>query len=318
MSQQKNLKQNCKNMKNKKLTVTIGIPAYNEEKNITHLLSSLLTQKETFYKIKSIFVISDASTDNTVGVVKKLGDRRIIVVQNSIRKGQIHAQNLIFTYAKTDVVIILEADTIPDDKKYLHHLLSPIALDPSIGLVGGNSIPLLPQKLLGKIIYFQIQTYKEVDDDYAGPKYWHFSGRGGRAFTKAIYKNLDWPYDTQEDIYAILWCLKHKIKNTFARNAVCNYRVPETFRDFLRERQKIKSGRITLKEYFSTEFLNYFYNRPISFKILSFTKYLISHPAYCLIYLFLKLRIAVNLSSSEFTDLWPITSSTKTLYKYEK
>lgn len=305
-------------MKDKKLTVTIGIPAYNEEANIGNLLSSLLAQKETFYKIKSIFVISDASTDNTVKKVKKFGDRRIRVIQNSIRKGQIHAQNLIFSYATADVVVILEADTVPHDEKYLHHLLSPIASDPSIGLVGGNNVPLLPQKLLGKVIYYQIQAYKKTVDDYAASKYWLFSGRGGRAFTKSIYKKLDWPYNVPEDVYAVLWCLEHKIKTAFVRNATCNYRVPEAFRDFLRERQKIKSGRITLSEYFSAELLNHFYNWPMPFKIRSFAEYLTSHPAYCLFYLLTKLSIRLNLSNTRFTDLWPITPSTKILYKYEK
>ena len=50
----------------KKLTVTIGIPAYNEEANVRNLLVSLLAQKETNFKLQEIIVVSDGSTDKTV------------------------------------------------------------------------------------------------------------------------------------------------------------------------------------------------------------------------------------------------------------
>ena len=56
--------------KHKKLTVTIGIPAYNEEKNIGRLLRALLRQKTNGLSIKKIIVISDASTDKTSQIVR--------------------------------------------------------------------------------------------------------------------------------------------------------------------------------------------------------------------------------------------------------
>ena len=49
----------------KKQTVTIGIPAYNEEQNIGVLLSKLLAQKQIHYKLKEILIYLDGSIDHT-------------------------------------------------------------------------------------------------------------------------------------------------------------------------------------------------------------------------------------------------------------
>jgi len=53
----------------KLITVSIGIPAYNEEANIGKLLSSLIKQKEAGFIIKEIIVVSDQSTDKTDEIV---------------------------------------------------------------------------------------------------------------------------------------------------------------------------------------------------------------------------------------------------------
>ena len=51
----------------KKLTVTIGIPAYNEQENISCLLRSIIKQKAWSYRLQSVVVVCDGSTDGTLG-----------------------------------------------------------------------------------------------------------------------------------------------------------------------------------------------------------------------------------------------------------
>lgn len=47
----------------KKLSVSVGIPAYNEEQNIASLIFGILKQKVNNITLKEIIVISDGSTD---------------------------------------------------------------------------------------------------------------------------------------------------------------------------------------------------------------------------------------------------------------
>src|SRR3989338_6163778 len=98
-------------MNRQKLTVTIGIPVYNEEKNIRFLLDSLLRQNETYYKIQKIIVISDSSSDNSNKIITSFREHRIQLIINRTRKGQIYTQNTVFSLANTDVVVLFEADT---------------------------------------------------------------------------------------------------------------------------------------------------------------------------------------------------------------
>ena len=51
------------------MDVSIGIMAYNEEKNIGNLLKTLLKQNLSF--VKEIIVVNSGSTDKTAKIVKK-------------------------------------------------------------------------------------------------------------------------------------------------------------------------------------------------------------------------------------------------------
>ena len=111
-------------MKNK-LTVTVGIAAYNEDNNIQNLLRSIITQKEIDFHVKEIIIISDGSSDKTVEKVRGVQDKRITLLDEKERVGQNVRQNSIFKKAKGDIIVLLEADTILKDSKYLYELIKP-------------------------------------------------------------------------------------------------------------------------------------------------------------------------------------------------
>ena len=50
--------------------ITIGIPSYNEEKNIKNLLQSIIDQYNKFYILKEI-IISDDSNDKTPDIIRE-------------------------------------------------------------------------------------------------------------------------------------------------------------------------------------------------------------------------------------------------------
>ena len=56
----------------KKPTLSIGIPAFNEEANIYFLLKDLLSQKMDQFNLERIIVNSDGSTDDTIEQVKRI------------------------------------------------------------------------------------------------------------------------------------------------------------------------------------------------------------------------------------------------------
>ncbi len=300
-------------MKNKKLTVTIGIPAYNEEHNIIYLLNKILSQKETYFIIKQIIVVSDASTDNTDRNILDLKNSKITLIRNKKRKGQISAQNKIFKMADTDVVVLFEADTMPVNNLFIDELLKPIAKNNKIGMVQGNKTPLSPRNIFEKAISIQGNIYRECTFKNPITRNVFCTGRSGRAFSKLVYKKLVWPISVPEDSYALLWCRQNNIKTTVQTSAVCYYRAPHNLEDLIKERQKIFSAKNTLLSYFPKEFIEKVYERP---KHLIFTislQFFISHPILFIFYMLMKWKVESRITNKNFSDLWATTPSTKIL-----
>lgn len=304
-----NIKNQTRNQK--KLTVTIGIPAYNEEINIGTLLRSLLLQEREGFVINEIIVISDGSTDRTVEEVKKINNKIIKLIDRKTRKGQTDAQNRIFKTAKSKTVVLIEADTIPKNKHYLLNLLKPIINNAKIGFVQGNEMPLEAKTLFGKIIRRQFCIFYKFATNDQRINSWLTSGRGGRAFTKNVFLNLRWPSNVPEDTFALLWCKKNDYSTIFATSAVSFYKSPENYHDFQKEIIKVSSGRNNLEKYFSQELVKKIYEKPLLFNIKCSLYFLCTSPIFFMIYIFVKsLNIRIN---KQFLDILPIAETTKML-----
>ncbi|MBI5148133.1 glycosyltransferase family 2 protein [Candidatus Pacearchaeota archaeon] len=94
---------------NKIPSVTIIIPAYNEEKNIGQTIKSLLKLKYPKNKL-DIIVIDDGSKDNTYKIAKSFGKYgvRIYTKKNG---GKANAMNFGLRHVKTEFVGSLDADS---------------------------------------------------------------------------------------------------------------------------------------------------------------------------------------------------------------
>ncbi|WP_026972598.1 glycosyltransferase family 2 protein [Aliagarivorans marinus] len=89
--------------------VTIGISAYNEEKLIDRAINSALSQ--TYSNIE-IILFDDASSDNTLGIMRQFGESNlgVKVFSTNVNKGLAHARNRIKEAANGDYLAWLDAD----------------------------------------------------------------------------------------------------------------------------------------------------------------------------------------------------------------
>lgn len=300
-------------MKNSRPTVTVGIPAYNEEANIGRLLTTLSQQEETNFKLEKIIVVVDASSDTTEKIVRTFSSQKIKILTNKKRRGQIFSQNKIFSHTTSDIVVLLEADTYPQGQRFVHELLQPIITNPQIGLVHGNVQPLQSTSFVGKILERQVRSSHRYMIIAPDVEKWFSSGRGGRAFSKFVYTKLRWPSAVPEDVYAFLWCKKNDIQCAFQKTALSYYKTPQRFSDLLRERQKIQSGEKALKEHFPDGYFGKIYRKPRSYMLKPFLYFLFRYPLAFTGYCILKVRLYKNLTNRRFTDYWPTTYSTKLL-----
>ncbi len=87
------------------MTISVIIPAYNEEKYLPLTLTSL---RKLSRKPDQIVVVDGSSTDNTVRLARKYGAEVIVVAH----KGIGYARQRGLQYAKGDIVAFTDADTI--------------------------------------------------------------------------------------------------------------------------------------------------------------------------------------------------------------
>ena len=295
------------------VSISIGIPAYNEEANIKQLLAAILNQREISFKLDAVIVVSDGSEDHTVGEVQSVQDARVHLIINQSRKGQSCAQNTIFNVVKSDIVVVFEADTIPNDTEYLERLIRPIINNARIGFVQGNAVPLPAETLFGRIFRAQIAIYQDLSIKDSEALSLSVSGRGGRAFTRYVYQKMRWPIAVPEDSYALLWCRDNSISAVFQESAICFFRCAETFTDFLKVRKKTNGGRMALERYFKEDNVRRIYNTPVWLRLQMLMRFFLRHPFYAISYLWITATLTLMQDNQLFNDFLETAPSTKRL-----
>jgi len=118
-------------------SVTILVPAYNEEESIAGTLESLLALDYPADR-REIVVMSDASTDRTDEIVAGFASRGVRLVRMPVRKGKTAAENHTLKLVTSDVVVNTDA-TIRIPAGSLRPLLR-VFQDPTIGAASGRDV----------------------------------------------------------------------------------------------------------------------------------------------------------------------------------
>ena len=94
--------------------VTVGICAYNEERNIERCIRSVYSQRTRGFRIREIIVVSSGSTDRTDDIVRSLqhGRDEIRLIRQERREGKNSAINALLDAKSCDLVVMLNADNV--------------------------------------------------------------------------------------------------------------------------------------------------------------------------------------------------------------
>ena len=92
-----------------KSLVSVIVPTYNLERIVERTIRSILNQT---YSNVEVLVIDDCSTDNTVKVIKSIGDERIVLLENNKQLGAAYSRNRGIANARGDYIAFLDGDDI--------------------------------------------------------------------------------------------------------------------------------------------------------------------------------------------------------------
>ncbi len=157
----------------KDYSVSVLIPAFNEEKSIEDTVESVL--KSDYKNLVEIIIINDGSSDNTLKIAKKLEEKYSKVkVFDKENSGKADSLNQALKIVKGELIAIVDADSFPD-KEALHSMIGYFE-DEKVGAVttrilvrNKNNFLRKMQAIEYKVIAFTRKILGFLDSIYVTP-----------------------------------------------------------------------------------------------------------------------------------------------------
>jgi len=222
------------------MQISIGITAYNEEKNISKLLDRLLKEKFSFI-LREIIVVASGCTDRTKDIVKEFTkiNKKIILIVEKKRRGKASAINIIFKKAESDIMVFIDADDIPT-KNSINKLIEPFKKN-DVFTTTGRMVPKIDgSRLIDFLNYFIWELHHQVSINQ--PK---ISGQFFAIKRHLIRKVYEKAICDDAFIEGIL--RKNNIKTVYVPEATIYIETPTTISNFWKQRRRIAAGYIQLK-----------------------------------------------------------------------
>jgi len=297
----------------KKPTVTIGIPAHNEEKNIGLLLDSILIQDTASFKLDKILILCDGCTDTTASIAQKYSqENKIIrVLGDNKRLGKSARLNQIYSQATSDIIVTLDADTVLAPKS-VSRLVSAFT-SAKIGLVGGRAIPLPSETIVGKALvvyeHFWHEVVRKINDGHnvhthVGPI---------SSISKSLAKKINLPNAHGEDQRLFFEALRLGFKYRYVPEASVHFKVPDSLHDFLLQHSRFHASARQISDDFGSLAESH-YLIPPYYKIKAYISSFLKTPLLFSIALSLQLLLRIYLllpSKSRLKAAWTMISSSK-------
>jgi len=217
------------------MKVMIGIPAYEEEKNIGKLLDVLCNDCSD--EIDGIYVVSSGSRDATdkIAMFYSEKDPRVHLITEEERKGKISALNILLAESeKYDVLVYMGADNLPE-KGAISTLVNKLKKEEWIA-VGGRPIPLNSKENLTGFFAHLLWNLHHLTS-LTSPK---LSGEL-MAFKPGKVRNLPSAI-INDDMYLQFLFERQGLKVGYCQDAEVYLMGPHTLRDFIKQRRRVFVG----------------------------------------------------------------------------
>lgn len=232
-----------------KPSVSVLIPAWNEEVGIVKTIQSVLNTK---YSKLQLVVVNDGSTDGTHDRVTRFikdypqsEDQTAEIEYLSLTNGgKASAMNRALRYAKGEIVITIDADSVMDSDA-INNLVKHFE-DPSVGGVAGNVIVgnrKRPIEWMQQMEYLYGFFFKRCDSLFNSV---YIIGGAAAAYRREVLEEMG-GFDHSiitEDIEMSTRILSHGYKTRYACDAVIYTEGPSDLQGLCNQRLRWKYGRI--------------------------------------------------------------------------
>ena len=273
------------------MQLTVGICAYNEEKNIGHLFENIFLEQQVAVDCE-VLVVCSGCTDNTVKIVQDYAkkEQRLLVHVEKERTGKASAINDILSNATGKVILFISADTLPH-KRCFERLVSKLE-DSKVGLVCGKPLPINNSNSLSdKLVQILWQSH-----DYV---FQHLSVEGVARHASEVF------------------CIR-----AYDPEAVVSICGPKTFSDYFRQRKRVLIGHWQTKKTTGDSPQHLIYLLPLyPKKVIKLLLGLCAEYGLVTFAIFTWIEFLINLSTlptrirNKVVNTWSVSSSTKEVVK---
>jgi cellulose synthase/poly-beta-1,6-N-acetylglucosamine synthase-like glycosyltransferase len=224
--------------------ISILLPVYNEEAVIGRRLENLLGLDYPADR-RQILVVSDASTDGTVGIVGAFAGRGVELLRLPRRRGKTAAENAARPLLSGDIIVHTDA-SVHVERGGLKRLIASFA-DPTVGVASSHNVSVARMD----------EHANYAESWYVGYDMWvrdletRFAGIVGAAgcfyAERASISRGALPDDLSPDFAASLVAREQGFRTVSVRSAVCFVpRIPSLRREYRRKVRTITRGWHTL------------------------------------------------------------------------
>jgi cellulose synthase/poly-beta-1,6-N-acetylglucosamine synthase-like glycosyltransferase len=214
--------------------------AFNEARNIRALLTTLIAQRTRRCRLSDIVVVASGCTDDTEAIVQDVArrDPRIRLLTQVRREGKARAINLYLRNCRTDYCVLASADTLPAYDA-VETLIRPMIEDASVGMTGGQVVPVNGQKrFIGHSVHLLWRLHHVIA--------LHTPKMGEVVAFRNVVRRI--PDDSAVDEVSIEAEIQRQgMRLKYVPEAIVRNRGPETVGDFMRQRRRIHAGHLAAR-----------------------------------------------------------------------
>jgi cellulose synthase/poly-beta-1,6-N-acetylglucosamine synthase-like glycosyltransferase len=216
----------------KKQTISILIPAHNEERSIAACIRSCLNQTRP---ADEIIVVNDGSTDRTAEILASFGERIKVITIPQATGNKSHAQERGLRYVTGDIFVSTDADTVLD-KDFVRYIAEDFA-NPRVTAIAGYVRSMKYNWLTAcrAVEYVIGQNLHKMAQHYINFLF-VIPGAAGAFRTKDFFKYITFEHDTlTEDLDFTYRLHKLGLKINFDYRAVVYTQDPANLHSYINQ-----------------------------------------------------------------------------------
>ena len=273
-----------------KPTVTIAIPAFNEEKIILKLLNSITRQRQTNHRVESVRVYSDGSTDSTVKLVRE-NFKEVQAVDSKQNLGKNARINQIMADNRSDILIQVDADITIKDPDTFNKLIKPMLKNKQIGLSCAYHLANDPESFIGRLALFGFKVWDTARNNLKNRAIKYYCEGGLRAFSASYADKFRIPPHDKtisEDDYSFYYAVKNGFQVAVAHDAIVYLDLPDKYQDYVKQMKRLLAVPKLMRKHVEQSYFDQYQVMTTSAKLKALFQELVKSPITGLLYLVLQ------------------------------